>query len=98
MSHALICLALIAALPFMSFAQSDKPPAFDVADVHASIPTMIPQMTGGVLRGSRYEIRNATMVDLIKTAYGVENDSIVGGPSWLESNRFDILAKAPAGA
>jgi uncharacterized protein (TIGR03435 family) len=34
-------------------------------------------------------------VDLIATAYDVENDSVFGGPSWLDSDRFEILAKAP---
>ena len=35
------------------------------------------------------------MLDLIKTAYGVDPDTVVGGPSWLESDRFDVTAKAP---
>ena len=55
-------------------------------------------MAGGVLRAGRYEIRNATMVDLVKTAYGVDDDKVLGGPSWLETDRFDVIAKAPAGA
>ena len=52
----------------------------------------------GVPRNGRYEIRRATMVDLIRTAYGVEADKILGGPHWLEWNRFDIIAKVPAAA
>jgi uncharacterized protein (TIGR03435 family) len=52
-------------------------------------------MTGGVLRGGRYDLRNATMVDLISTAYGVEGDLVLGGPNWLETDRFDVIAKAP---
>ena len=31
---------------------------------------------------------------LIKTAYGVDPETVVGGPSWLESDRFDVIAKA----
>jgi uncharacterized protein (TIGR03435 family) len=53
-------------------------------------------MRGGLLRGNRFEIRNATMVDLIRTAYNVQPEKITGGPSWLEWNRFDIAALAPA--
>jgi uncharacterized protein (TIGR03435 family) len=53
-------------------------------------------MEGGVLRAGRYEIRYATMLDLIKTAYGVDADTVFGGPSWLETDRFDVIAKAPA--
>ena len=52
-------------------------------------------MTGGVLRGGRYELRNATMVDLIRIAYGVEAEKVLGGPNWLEFDRFDVSAKAP---
>ena len=37
------------------------------------------------------------MVDLVAAAYGVENDYVMGGPSWLERDRFDVIAKAPAG-
>jgi uncharacterized protein (TIGR03435 family) len=37
------------------------------------------------------------MVDLIQEAYGVDTDKILGGPSWVEWNRYDIAAKAPPG-
>lgn len=71
-------------------------PAFDVAGIQISTrPT--PGMRGGLLRGTRYELRNATMVDLIRTAYNVLPERITGGPSWLEWNRFDIAALAPEG-
>jgi uncharacterized protein (TIGR03435 family) len=52
-------------------------------------------MGGGSLRGGRYELRNATMLDLITIAYGIEADKVLGGPSWLEFNRYDVIAKAP---
>jgi uncharacterized protein (TIGR03435 family) len=76
-------------------------PAFDVADVHAS-PSRpdgrgVLQMEGGAVRGGRYEIHNATMLDLIATAYGVEADAVFGGPSWLALDRFEVIAKPPDG-
>jgi uncharacterized protein (TIGR03435 family) len=37
------------------------------------------------------------MVDLIATAYGVGQSYVQGGPNWLERDRFDVIAKAPAG-
>jgi uncharacterized protein (TIGR03435 family) len=70
-------------------------PAFDIADVHASPRRTNPFMTGGVLRGGRYDIHKATMVDLISTAYGIDGDKVVGGPSWLDTDRFEVIAKAP---
>ena len=71
-------------------------PSFEIAGIQASTRPN-PGMRGGVLRGNRYELRNATMVDLIRTAYGVVPDKIAGGPSWLEWNRCDIAALAPEG-
>src|SRR5882762_6762642 len=73
------------------FAQS---PAFDVADVHVSAPGTNPYMDGGFLAGGRYQLRGATMVDLIKTAWSIDAESVFGGPSWLDSDRFDVIAKA----
>ena len=74
----------------------DARPAFDVASIQVSTRPNA-GMRGGVLRGNRYEIRNATMVDLIRTAYSVQQaERISGGPTWLEWNRFDIAALAPA--
>jgi uncharacterized protein (TIGR03435 family) len=52
-------------------------------------------MRGGALRGGRYEVRTATMVDLISTAYNLESDKVLGGPSWLDWDRFDVLAEGP---
>jgi uncharacterized protein (TIGR03435 family) len=53
-------------------------------------------MSGPILREGRYELRNATMVDLIRTAYGVDADKVLGGPNWLESTRFDVSARTAA--
>lgn len=76
---------------------TEKLPSFDAADVHASPKSPNPnvQSLGGFARGGRYQFKNATMVDLIANAYGVESEKVVGGPYWLETDRFDILAKAP---
>ena len=53
-------------------------------------------MRVGFYRGGRYEIRSANMVDLISTAYAVDPDKVTGGPNWLEFDRYDVLALAPA--
>ena len=72
-------------------------PTFDSAVVQASAPGITPVMTGGVLRGGRYELHNATMLDMIRTAWGIDADKVIGGPNWLENDRFDVVAStAPA--
>jgi len=81
------------------FGQTPAPsPAFDLADVHVRARTSNPTpfWSGGVLRGGRYDLRNATMLDMIQLAYDMSDpDRILGGPNWLERDRFDIVAKAP---
>jgi len=72
-------------------------PAFEVADVHVSPPTRNPFMRGPAIRRGRYEIRLATMVDLIRTAYTIDAERVLGGPNWLENDLFDVIAKVPAG-
>lgn len=91
----LLVVLLPAAAPMV--AQPSTPAAtFEVADVRAAAPSPAPNNShAGALRGTRYEIRNATMLDLIGAAYDVDADKVTGGPPWLEMNRFDIAALAP---
>ena len=72
-------------------------PAFEVASVklHSSDDrrvTMVLQPGGRLI---------ATTVPLrfvIRTAYQVQDDQIVGGPDWLDTDRFDIDARAEVGS
>src|SRR5215468_3820080 len=91
-------ILLLIALAGLAYGQTpEKLPSFDAADVHASPKNPNPNVRslGGFARGGRYQFRNATMVDLISSAYAVDAEKVLGGPSWLETDRFDILAKAP---
>ena len=91
----LFCAAMLATL---AFGQSPEArPAFEAADVHVSMITRNPFMRGPFLRSGRYELKNATMVDLISTAYNTNANEIRGGPNWLEWDRFDVIGKVPAG-
>lgn len=85
-------LLLFALLPATAFAQS-----FELADVHTSAPERYPGMRTAV-RGGRFEIAQASMVDLIAAAWGVEPAKVFGGPNWLELDHFDIVAKVPPNA
>ena len=78
------------------FAQSpDTTPKFGMADVHPSPHARNAYMRGPFIRAGRYEIRSATMLDLIQNAWSIAPDKVIGGPSWLETDRFDISAKLP---
>jgi uncharacterized protein (TIGR03435 family) len=74
---------------------------FEAADVHPSPHSdnnFNLFMRGPQVRADRYEIRTATMVDLISVAYGVDGDKVYGGPNWLEMDRFDVTGKLPGGS
>ncbi len=94
--------ALFALWSAAVFGQTSHPPPekFEAADVHAS-PRSDNNfnlfMRGPQTRAGRYEIRTATMVDLVATAYGVEQEKVFGGPNWLELDRYDITARLPPG-
>ena len=98
-----MALALILATAALCRAEPETPrPSFDIADVHVSprgdwVKNSTHLMQGGYLSGDRYELRRATMLDLIKTAYNVEPDKIYGGPSWLDYDRFEVVAKTKPG-
>jgi uncharacterized protein (TIGR03435 family) len=72
------------------------PVKFEIADVHASPPRRFPFFDGGFLVNGRYMLRQATLTDLIATAYSLQDSTYVhGGPSWLEWDRWDVIAKVP---
>ena len=86
-----VFVAITLAICGVAFGQSK----FEIADVQVS-PKATNQFIRVVpVRKGRYEIHTATMVDLIRTAYGFDSDKILGGPNWLEMDRFDVVAKAP---
>jgi uncharacterized protein (TIGR03435 family) len=93
-----IALTLLAGGSPVVQAQSLVPATkFDVADVHPSAKGGRQFFNDGLLQRGRYMAKNATMLDLISTAYGVEEDKVRGGPSWLERDHFDVIAKVPTG-
>jgi uncharacterized protein (TIGR03435 family) len=105
MERAILCIILMNSLMnsltdsagWLAFGQSpEPPPRFEIADVHVSAKTVNPFVRTNPVRGGRYEVKNATMVDLIRIAYSFDPDKVLGGPNWLEMDRFDVIAKVPA--
>jgi uncharacterized protein (TIGR03435 family) len=101
---------LFAALVSVAFGQSapstttpgeavaKTPVKFEIADIHASPARRFPFFDGAFLVNGRYQLRQATLADLIATAYGQKDSTYVhGGPSWLEWDRWDVMAKVPPG-
>jgi uncharacterized protein (TIGR03435 family) len=93
-----IALFALLSSPALAESPADPPanaPTFELADVHVSAHTTNPNFTGGALHSDHYMLHNATMVDMISLAYGVDRDNVLSGPAWLDTNRFDVYARAP---
>jgi len=88
-----LIVALLAILPALALDDSADNRKFEVADVHNSPRTTQPVVRGPFFSTSRYELRFATMLDLIRIAYNVDPEKVTGGPNWLEMDRFDVFAK-----
>ena len=86
-----------------AFAQTPAAPTFDVATVKPAVmPTPQSMMAGKIkfgesIDGTRADYAMVNMEYLITKAYGVKTYQ-VSGPSWVQSERYDIVAKLPEGA
>lgn len=47
--------------------------------------------------GGRLDAENVTVRGLITFAYRIRDAQLIGGPDWLDTDRYDIHAKAPDG-
>ena len=99
-----VCAGL--AMTVVALGQTPAAPlTFDVASVKPSEP-ITPQMVqagklhvGMKIDGSRVDIGNFTLTQLIMKAYDVKSYQVKGLP-WMgpTAQRFDIVANLPAGA
>jgi uncharacterized protein (TIGR03435 family) len=108
MTKSVLPVGLLALAAFGAFGQEGaKAPEFEAASIKPSEPLN----TGAMMAGGRMQIRmgcstpdpgrfNCTGMPLrmlVVRAYGVKNYQ-VSGPAWMDSDRFDVNAKIPAGA
>ena len=80
-----------------AWSQAAPPLSFEVASVKASAPCCAPGQWRDSKAGTdRIDFPFATLRYSIAFAYGVKEYQ-VSGPSWIGDQRFEILAKGPAG-
>lgn len=73
-------------------------PSFEVASIKAAAPPVYGKLMirmGG--DPGRIDYSNVSLKDIIRQAYDV-HDYQISGPDWMNSARFDIVAKVPDGA
>jgi uncharacterized protein (TIGR03435 family) len=88
-------ISLLALLSVVkTFGQSTPNPTFEVAAIKVNRSGGIAPEKERLLPGGRIELSNFTLKEAIAPAYGVKSNLIVGGPKWINSERFDIVAKA----
>lgn len=83
------------------------PSEFEVAEVRPAKPFTPPAGRGGVtpalgpegwvtIQNGRVEFQSATLKGLITFALDLDPRMLVGGPKWLDEDRFDVIAKTTA--
>jgi len=79
---------------FPAFSQNQTTgPSFEAATVKANKSGEV-RMAVDFQGGGRFSATNVPLKILIALAYHVRPEAITGGPGWLGSDRFDIVAKA----
>ncbi len=73
---------------------ADAPLAFEVATIKPSNPDTPGKLF--TLRGREVLTINTTLADLITMSHEVHLRQVVGGPAWMESDKFDITGRPQA--
>lgn len=72
---------------------ADANPSWDVATIKPAPPDEKGKGFGGQPR--HFRTFNTTLNDMIAFAYNVNPKQIVGGPAWMETDKFDIVTGEP---
>jgi len=92
----IVSAILLVAAAYGMFAQSAAAPRFDVASIKRDT-SALPRHTVRPLPGGLHT-ENATVRMLMQNAYSLQSFQIVGGPGWIESEGYNIDAKAEGNA
>ena len=76
-------------------AEAQKPAIFEVASIKLNTAVDTRQ-TSRILPGGRIEVTNMPLRTLIRIAYGTTGGQVVGGPSWVALDGYNIVAQAPS--
>ena len=82
-------------------------PAFEAVSIRPNVTAGRGGRGGGQMQPGRYVAQNLTLKAIVKRAYGTDgampgsgldlfDDQVAGGPAWLDTDKFDIVATTPA--
>jgi uncharacterized protein (TIGR03435 family) len=92
-----IAAALAASCALVFAQQSASPPTFEAASIKLS-PDPIGSASGIFESTGRISAKNVTLKRCVRGAYDVPEVQVVGGPKWVDQDRYYIEAKASAAA
>jgi uncharacterized protein (TIGR03435 family) len=90
--HALLTILLLLSALGLQAQDVSNPPAFEVASVKPNKS----EQRGGFFRflpGGQFTATNVSLRALIRLAYVLQEFQVFGGPNWVDSDHFDIVAK-----
>ena len=79
--------------PVQSQSSNGGGPSFDVASVKSNVSGNL-RVSIQASPGGRFTATNAPLRALIRHAYQLQDFELADGPKWIDSERFDIVAKA----
>jgi uncharacterized protein (TIGR03435 family) len=93
--RAILCSALfLGASAAQAPAAKSDTPRFEVAAIHTSDPGELDAPSGCSTTPGLMRCMNVTLKRCIVGAYGVGGDRVLGGPGWIDTDRFQITARA----
>ena len=81
----------------ISVALHAQRPTFEVASIKRNVSGSASASARAQL-GGRASVTNSSLRNIIRNAYGLQDFQIIGGPDWISTDRWDIVAKAEGDA
>src|SRR5689334_9198934 len=90
------CISIVAALAGSVGAQPGST-GFEVATVKPAAPDAVGRWMR-MRTANEFVAHNQSLLYLIAGAYGVSPKAVSGGPAWLDTERYEIVARTPGAA
>lgn len=95
MKAAIALLALLFVPNARAQSQPGARPEFEVASIKLHQGSLT--MSGLDISGARVSVYASTVAELIAIAYNIRDYQLTGVSGWVQSDRYDVIAKAPVG-